>query len=379
MTLKNTAWHWACGIFFFLFLISFYLPVHRAVSREIFYFGIALPAFVWWLRYPKVAGKIFALAPRIFLVAAILAVCLGLSDWRLLRNFFYIFCLFLACVMLERGPLKIEKIFGAFAIVGLILLIYATGSWLITYEAGAKWPRIGFWGLTYNPARAAVMVMSGLIFLWLFVAEPRLRQKSNLAVWAGEIGLAALCLIGTLVFGARSTLLGFVLFYACYCIQRRTYVVGLLIGAALLLGVFTIGTEQVAFRDGDSHRLEIWADTVRRLTHDCNILLGCGDENHLFLGEFFHQHNSYLAAFYVSGLAGGSLYLCLLVSIVVKAWGSRWLLLTMLAFGWCITDGSTMISKPFPYYVFFWLPLIMALLESGRAELDKYYSLRTNT
>jgi hypothetical protein len=117
---------------------------------------------------------------------------------------------------------------------------------------------------------------------------------------------------------------------------------------------------------GQSYRLDIWQDVIRRLFETCNIWVGCAPDDGLILGLFSHPHNVYLSILYNSGVTGALLFGCLLLMIVRQGWRSDWFLLAIFGLGAMLTESKTMFTSPQPLWVYFWLPTFMAILDGQR-------------
>jgi hypothetical protein len=371
-------WPKFCGWTFVIFLISFYLPIFPSLRRAIFYLFLALPALIWWLEQRQLATKIFEVAPRIFGVFVILVIWVSFNNIEILKYAAYLLCLFIVCVMLESGPKTVSWALRIFAVASVFVLLYAFGVWLVEYVIHGGWIRVELWGRVKNQNYAAAIIISSLVFVWLFVVEPWLQHKSTLKFVLGLTGFVAICLLCTLVFGSRSALLGFALFFACYLIQRRMLLIGLAIVIVLLVIVYVGDLGAIYMKRGDSYRLAIWADALHRLIHSCNAITGCGNDNYLFIGKFSHPHGAHVAILYEYGVFAFVLHIALMISLIVKTWSSRWLLVAMVGFGWLFTTGHNVYTSFGPQWVFFWIPILMALVDCTRTTLQNYYQLRSD-
>lgn len=377
--LKQCDWPKFCGWTFVIFLISFYLPIFPAFRRAIFYLCLALPALIWWLKLRQIANNIFVVAPRIFGIFVILVIWVSFNNIEILKYAAYILCLFLVCAMIESGTKTVSWATRIFAAVSIFVFIYAIGAWLGDHVTHGGWIRVRLWGSVSNQNYSAAVIISSLVFTWLFVAEPWLQPKSALKFTLGLTAFVAMCLLCTLVFGSRSALLGFVLFFACYLVQRRMLFIGLTILIVLFLIIYVGDLGGIYIKRGDSYRLAIWSDALLRLIHVCNAVIGCGNDDYLFIGKYSHPHGAHVAILYEYGVIAFVLHIILMISLIVKTWGSRWLLIAMVGFGWFFATGHNIYRSFGPQWVFFWIPIMMALIDCAHTMLQKYYQLRNNS
>jgi len=371
-------WSRIGSLILFVFMVSYFTPISAKASNNIFYAGLGVPALVWWLRRPREAPGVFAVAPWFFAAFVALGLWLSVVDVSFVKDSLYVVVLFLCCTMLEQKDAGVRNAFLGFAVVSTALLAVAVFEWLRLWQVLETWPRVVLWGEGENPVYAALLIISALAFLWLFVFEERLARHSRRAFWAGLSVLILLCVLCVIVFQARSALIGFAAFFFAYVVQRRLIVAGLAMVAGILVVALLMGLGGALLERGLSFRLDIWGDAVRRLTADCGILLGCGRDQFHFLGQFFHPHSAYVSVLYHGGLIGLALFGAVAIAFFARTWraGSRWLLVALIGWGGVLTTTGGVIASPRPLWVFFWIPTLMALLESGRAALETYYASR---
>jgi hypothetical protein len=375
---SSSRWPAVAGAILFLFLASFYTPLSAKGTNNIFYAGIGLPALVWWFWQPRAATAVFAIAPRVFWLAAALVLWLTLRDISFLREGLYLLALYLACVLLERDRPRTEQAFAGFALVSVGMLLCATVLWLHANDVTGAWGRVELWGQTRNPVYAALLITSALVWGWMFAVDTRLHAAPAWALALALLVLTALCVLCAMIFQARSALLGFTLFLCGYIVQRRLALAGAITAVAAVAVLALSGLGQTLLERGLSFRLDIWADAVSRLLTDCNVLLGCGRDDYRFASEFFHPHSAYVSMFYHGGVVAALLLLAMLALLFVQAWRvqSRWLLVALVGWGGVLTATNGIITSPRPLWVFFWVPTLMALIDSGRPALAAYYSAR---
>lgn len=361
-----------------LFMTSFFLPVSAKTSNNIFYAGLGLPALIWWLRAPRAALGPYSVAPAFFVCLGLFALALGVGDAAFLKDALYVVALFLACVMVERNDGAVRRVFLLFAVVGVALLAAAALEWAVAVRFSGVAPRIVLWGRAENPIFAALMIISGLVFVWVFHLEERLARHSDAARWGGLLVLAAFCVACGVVFQARSALVGFAFFLAGYALQRRLLVAVSVVLAVVGLALVASGGVEILLERGFSYRIDIWEAALRRVSGECGLLAGCGKDQFRILGQFYHPHSAYVSALYYGGLPSLAAFSAMAAVFLVVTWRARssWLLVALVGWGGLVTESSGVITSPRTLWVFFWIPVFMALIESGRPILNEYYRRR---
>jgi O-antigen ligase len=139
----------------------------------------------------------------------------------------------------------------------------------------------------------------------------------------------------------------------------------------LLLVVFVTGIHEILLERGLSHRVEIWQEVIRQLTTECNIWIGCVPGEKI-LGQFDHPHNAYLAMLYRNGLLGASVFLVFIVIFFARTMRvkSRWMLLSLFGWGCLLTEVNSILASPKPFWIYFWLPVLMAIIETRQVRQD---------
>lgn len=370
--------HIVFPLVFLAFLVAFFAPLSAKSVNNIFYVGLALPAFIWWACAIRIGYRPFLVAPAFFVFFGLLSVYLAFKTRGFFMDTTYLVLLFMTCVMLERNDGTVRKVYGAFALVCFALLGVAVIEWAIVVNSAGTAPRIALWGHAENPNFAALMIISSLVFLWMFYLEERLASVSETARWSGFVALAALCLACAVVFQARSSLLGFGLFVLGYAARGKYFKPIALSAIAASVLLLLSGWGAALLERGLSFRPAIWEAVLRRLVDTCGVLTGCGKDDFLFLGEFLHPHSAYLSILYYGGLVGLALFAAMAAAFFVRSWRghSRWLMVALVGWGGVVTTTSGVIASPRPVWVFFWIPTLMALLETGRPALEAYYRAR---
>ncbi|WP_018991842.1 hypothetical protein [Aromatoleum toluclasticum] len=362
----------------FVFMVSFFLPISAKASNNIFYAGLAVPAVIWWLSLPRLALEPYKAAPVFFACFGLFALLLGFRDVSFLKDSVYIAVLFLTCVMIEKNEGAVRRSFLAYSLVALALLVVATVDWVLALRTSGLAQRIALWGRTGNPIFAALMIISGLVFLWVFHVEARLARSSAVARWLGLLGLVGLCAACAVVFQARSALLGMAFFLVGYAVQRRYIKAVLIVLGLVVLVLLASGAGSILLERGASYRLDIWEAAIRRVVGECGVVFGCGKDQHLILGQFYHPHSAYVSAFYFGGLSSLLTFAAMAAAFFVLTWRARssWLLVALVGWGGLLTDTNGVIASPRTLWVFFWIPVFMAVIESGRPALEAYYRAR---
>ncbi len=363
---------------FGLFCLAFYLPLSSKAINNIFYAGLALPCLGWLLLRP--ASLSLLIRPFGWLVVLLVAlVALDAGDAAGLKNALYLLLFFSSCLLLEGRRWDVNAVYGVCAWISLGILVFVLLDWLWVWQQSGKWVRYGrFLGEPINPVHFSLLISHALIFLWLFRLAEDLERRSSLALSVGLLLLGGAVLLCATVFQSRSTLVGFALFFIGYLLYQRMVLLGLVI--MLLLGglLFALGGDELLLRRGFSYRLDIWQDAWSRLVNHCSIFFGCGVDEYLFLGRFEHAHSGYFAILYRNGLLGGALF-CLFALLwlgYALRTRSRWLLLALLGWGSLLTTSNGVLTSPQPLWIYFWLPVFMAVLDGQQNAVSKYLLLR---
>lgn len=363
------------------FMVSFFLPLSSKASNNIFYAGLAAPALIWWLRRPRGCLGVFRVLTPFFVFFVLLSFVLGWKDLSFLESSSYLLLMFMGCAMLEQHRNAVVRVFLIFAIVGLAMLLFAITEWINVMRVADIAPRVILWGQSANPIFAALMIICGMTFLWVFHVEDYLARRAEWAKWVGFCVFVSLCITCAVVFQARSALIGLAFFFAAYVVQRNYLKPALIAVAFLILMLVISGTGDVLLERGVSFRPAIWEATIRRLVEDCGIVTGCGRDRHKLLGAFEHPHSAYLSVLYQGGLIGFALFAAMGTVFLVSTWRarSRWLLVALVGWGGVVTTTGGVFVQPRPLWVYVWIPTFMALLETGRPALEAYYRARSRT
>jgi hypothetical protein len=359
-----------------LFCISFYFPLSSKGINNFFYVAIALPCFFWAFAKPRALWRLLVRFSWFF-APLLLLVVLKAVDFQGLKKWLYLLMLFLACVFVGFSRRGTVSFYTLFALASCAVLLWALVEWLLLWAQGGGLIRYGvFLGDKINPVYFSLLIGGALIFLWLFHVEAWLESRSRLAYFSGLSIVLALLLLCSVVFQSRTNLLGLACFLFGYALHKRLVILTIcLVGAVSLFAVLS-GAADLLMNRGLSYRLGIWQDAWLRLNEVCGIWLGCGADDYRFLGQFFHAHSAYVAMLYRNGLLG-AITLGLLAAMFFWRCSrarSRWMLLALFGWGSLITTGSGMLTSPQPYWVYFWLPTLMALLETQKEAVSEFLS-----
>jgi O-antigen ligase len=360
---------------FLLFLMSFYVPIS---PKPVFYAGLMLPGVCWLLWRPAALPAYFKAFGLLLLPLAMIQL-LNIQDASELKLWLYIAVFLACCLIVERSEWGSERIYRLFAWFSLFALGYATVEWLWIWYDTDKWIRYDhLFSRRMDPNNTSILITSGLVFIWLTVAEPRLQSRSRWSLLAGMILLSCTVLLSAAIFQSRSTLVGFGLFMGVYIFMRRWWGLGLLALAGVVLVAYLVGADQVLSQRGMSYRPQIWDDAWHRVVDTCGIVLGCGEDGYRFLGKFTHTHNLPLGILYTDGLLGMTLiglfaFVYIRGGIQLK---SPWFLLSMIGFGALMTNTGWLLAPPKAFWAYFWVPVLLAFIQMKREHVDNYLAAR---
>ncbi|MBF7729845.1 hypothetical protein [Pseudomonas sp. N040] len=369
---------WLFAGVFCLFCLAFYLPLSSKATNNVFYVGLALPTFIWLLARPRALMSLWRPFAWLFVLLSLM-VTLDASDVAGLKKALYLLLFFASCVLLEGGRPGVQQVFSWFALASVGILLWVAVDWLWIWLHGERWVRyVYLLGVNINPVYVSLLITSALVFLWLFHVSDRLERHSRAALVFGLLVLAGLVVLCSSIFQARSALLGFGLFFTAYCVTKRMLVLGLALLVLLAGLLFFLGGAELLLNRGLSHRTDIWQDAWQRLTTQCNVWLGCGADDYLFLGKWQHPHSGYFSMLYRNGVLGALLFA---LFAAVFFWQgirarSRWMLLALVGWGSLLTTTNGVLTSPQPLWVYFWLPTFMAIIEGQQAALQAYYAAR---
>lgn len=357
------------GSIFFLFFVSFFLPLSSKAVNNIFYIGLAVPTFFWMLRHARDLPVIFRSHSVLMVLLLGFLVLSAIADVSSIKRILYVLLFFFACLLLARKD-GARTVYFAYSAIACLIFLYLIVGWLWQYRVSGMWGRQVFWGSASNPVYASLLILSALVFVWLFYIEGFLLSRSRWQLFAGMFLLMCACLLCVLVFQARSALLGALLFFMAYLIQRRLIFLGaILVLVACGLTYFS-GIGSLLLERGVSYRVVIWEDALHHLVNSCFVWLGCGVDEYKFLGQFMHPHSGFVSTLYRFGVVGGALFSVFAMVFFWQGWKSRspWFLLALIGWGGLLTTGNGFFSSPQPLWVYFWFPTFMTLLDIASSK-----------
>jgi len=373
--------HWRWMVFAALFCVfcsAFYLPISSKATNNIFYAGLAVPGLIWLLWRPA-ALPVLASAFIWMILPLAALVILDANNFPDLKKGLYLLLFFTSCLLLEQKRWGGKKCFTVFALFSAGILVSVVGDWLWIWSESGRWVRYDrFLGQQINPVYFALLIISGLTFLWLFYLDEWLARHTRAWWLAGLLLLCGLVLCCAIIFQARSALLGFVLFLGVYLLHRRLLLQGALVLLPLVALLLALGGDELLAHRGFSYRPAIWWDAWLRVLHECGLWLGCDADGYRFVGQFHHPHSGYVAMFYRNGLLGATVFI---VFSAIFFWrgihaNSRWMLLALVGWGSLLTTTNGVLTTPQPLWVYFWLPTFMAILENQQSAVDTYFAAR---
>lgn len=359
----------ALGLAIFL-IAGFFSISHQAVAN-FFYFLCAIPALIWasgqrehvinWLRQ---TWTLWLLLGSVVLGAIIS------GNNEDIKPCFYILLVGLVTLTLYSLESKWRELpFTVFALTAVSMLAIATFLWLKGYYSFDEFPRVLLWG-SKQPLNMALLIVFALVWIWEFKAEPLLKEQKKLIYWIIATCYFLVVVLSVMPFQARSALLGF----ACYLVlkvwlnDRRVHlIIGLTVVA---FSIWITGLDVILYERGLSYRPQIWMDALQRI-QDCGVIFGCGNDHHLFAGHWTHAHSAYIMEFYKYGL----IVMVPFTLFVIKffkdgiACKSKWMLVAAVGWGGVMTTTGGVITSYKPFWVYFWIPTLMALIECWRYKM----------
>ncbi len=356
---------------FVLFLISFYLPLSSKSVNNIFYAGLAFPSALIAASHFSDFKKSLRNFYWVFLIILVLSV-FDFNEPNDLKEGIYLLLFFLTCVFLDRGQGKVKTYLLVFSIASLLVLAIATVEWVLVWADTSAWKRpFHLLGEPIHPGFFAILICFGILAAWVFGISDWLENRSSKVLPAlGFLVVSALVLLTATVFQSRTALLGFAIFFFGFLWYQKQFFLGLLVVGSLLVVIFASGFYELLLERGLSYRGEIWQEVIRQLTTECNIWVGCVPGEKI-LGQFYHPHNAYLAMLYRNGILGASVFLVFIAIFFVKTMRvkSRWMLLSLFGWGCLLTEIDSILTSPEPFWIYFWLPVFMAIIETQQKEL----------
>ena len=351
---------------FVLFLISFYLPLTSKSVNNIFYVGLALPSALMVAYDFAYFKKILKEFYWFFLIVLLISL-FDFNEAKDLKEGVYLLLFFLVCVFLDRGQENVKNCLLVFSAFSVLVLAFVTVDWVLIWAQTSEWKRYDqLLGEPVHPGFFAILICFGILSAWVFGISDWLQNKSPKVLYAlGFLTVSFLVLLCATVFQSRTALLGFAVFFFGFLQYQKLYTLGFLVIGFLVVLVFALGFDELLLNRGLSYRGEIWQEVIRQLTTECDIWTGCVPGEKI-LGEFYHPHNAYLAMLYRNGILGASVFLVFMVIFFTRSMRvkSRWMLLSLFGWGCLLTEINSILTSPEPFWIYFWLPVHMAIIET---------------
>lgn len=355
---------------FVLFLIAFYLPLTTKSINNIFYAGLALPSALIAAFHYSYFKQILKQYYWFFLIVLVISL-FDFNEPNDLKEGLYLLLFFLTCLFLDRGQGRVRTYLLMFSAFSLLVLAFVTVDWVLRWAETSQWERYEqMFGEPIHPGFFAILICFGILSAWVFgISDWFERKSSRLLYAAGFLAVCFLVLLCAAVFQSRTALLGFAVFFFGFLWYRKQFVLGFLVIGSLVIVAFALGFDQLLLNRGLSYRGEIWQEVIRQLTTECNIWVGCVPGEKI-LGRFYHPHNAYLAMLYRNGILGASVFLVFIVIFFTRTIRarSRWMLLSLFGWGCLLTEIDSILTSPEPFWVYYWLPVLMAIIETQNSD-----------
>lgn len=348
----------------------------KAVNN-VFYLGLAVPCLIFSLINYRATAELIKQFYWLFALVAVVSL-LDMQQAKEIKRGLYLLLFFISCVLVDQGKGRLKYWLLPFSLTCLLMLFYITADWVWIWSHTDRWIRYAYWlDVYFHPGFFAMLMCFGLLIGWIFFLGPWLEQSYQKTGYI--LGLAVFSLVillCTTIFQSRTALVGYGLFFIGLIIYKRIYWLGILIIILLVAATFGLGLDELLANRGYSQRFIIWSEVWRQLLHECNPVLGCDiPQGYKILGEYSHPHNVYLAMFYRNGLLGGGLF-CVFVAYFfyrgIKA-KSVWLVVSLFGWGALITENNSLFTSPQPFWIYFWLPAFMTILDSHKSQVQAYW------
>lgn len=349
-----------------LFTCAQVLPVSGKAINNIAYALILLPTLPLLLLNP--ARTIQQLRPSLplwFFLGTVLIVSLAHQSSGHAKSALYVF-LFCAGTLLTLTyrPRTIQLSYGALTALLVLLLGLVGHEWLSSYLAHQTSPRLALWGRAENPIYAGLLSVSAFVFAWQFFQEKNSQPETAARYLAATASLLGCCLAAIVFFQARSALLGFLVFIAAQLYLRGKLKYTLVLFLALLIGLLASGVAADIYAKGLNYRPQIWLDALSRLQSECNLMIGCGQTEEVFI-EYKGTHSGYVGTLYRHGLIGFAAFLYFAIWYFRQGLRTKssWFLISLVGWGGMLSAMDGFVGNPHAWWVFFWLPTLAAIHE----------------
>lgn len=369
---------WLTYVLCFLFFgfvsysLSYYMALSSKGSNNIFYLGVLFPVLVVFLA--KYEASKYLIVNFLFLFLMILSLSLlDMKQAKDIKRGIYLAAFFVGCVLLDQGKERSFKILLPYGLACFLMLIYIAFDWLSIWLETGVWNRYSYWlGEFFHPGFFGILMCFGLVFLWSFYIYKNLKNSWIVQLIA-LILFVSVVLLCAAIFQSRTALVGFALFMFGWILYEKKYLIGLLALLLITAIIFGFGVDQILANRGVSYRLEIWQEVLRLLFNECNIVIGCTPTGDI-LGMFSHPHNAYLAMLYRNGLIGAGIFIIFIAYFFYMGikFKSKWFILSLYGWGALLTESSSLFTSPQPFWIYFWLPVFMTMIEVRKDVVVSY-------
>jgi O-antigen ligase len=351
------------------------------------YLGFFIPALAAVLLNARELGRALA-SDWALLTFTLLLLWFGITTlWSSFENpghlikLLLMLWLLVLAVRLMLGNMRLFNISMSLSLVVVAGIVTAT---VYEYLGGTG---AGFynWRLDHLGGRTMSAVSVGeisAIFMLYCLMQARLAATPSLRT--GFTVMAVIFLLALLLSFSRTAFLALFLTALWYYLQRGN------IRAVLMLATITVLLLILMLLDLDAEwlsnisrsstvdiRLWGWQASLEKIRE--HWLLGYGmrsafavaldDPRYIEIGEpFWHPHNVFLSVWYQAGLIGLALLLALLALLMRKLrplledpqtlyWSCIFIFVLLI----CLVDNPTLIDRPAEPWIWFWLPLAVAL------------------
>jgi O-antigen ligase len=360
---------------FLLLTGLFMLGSHGAYHRA-FYCLLVAPCLLVLIVRPDLFRPL--VRQPIFITVAIFCAYLCLSlIWlkndedllKMLKIPLYVMVFMLGVgVFALRDARRFEQILHASALVAVFSAVCALLYHYYELFINSGNLRLSGYGVLYNPLLTA-HVYGGFAIYWLgrwYISDNPWRA----------VHLISLCILGWLMVqtGSKTPFLGFALALLWLLVARKSrrgwYIV---IAGVLLASTQFILSIKSNMWSGASYRPEIWTETLRQIAlapwfgHGYNAPITIPT----LIGDFYDQHNIWLAVMYEGGVVGLALWAGIYISALRFSWRFRQNDLVLIASTWLVfglgsgmTEGSSFLSRPKEHWFLIWIPLALLFASS---------------
>lgn len=391
MNSVNDALQRYCGhaLYFGLFVLvaGFFIIPESSKYHTTVNLGFFIPALCTAVLHARELRRALATDPALQ-IFTVLLLWLGITSlWssyddavHLVKLLLMLWLLALA-VRLMLGNMRSFNISLSLAlVVATAVLIATVFAHLVT--TGADFYALRLSHLGGRSMSAVTVGEISAVFMLYCLMQARLATTPGFRT--GFTVMAAVFLLALLLSFSRTAFLALFLTAMWHYVQLGKLRAALIVAAAtiLLFGLMLLDIDVEWLRNiSRSSTVEIrvwgWQETLEQIRE--HWLLGYGaraelqvpldDPRYIEIGEpFWHPHNVFLSVWYQAGLVGLALLVALVVALARKLrplqgdrqtsyWSSIFLFVLLI----CLVDSPELIDRPATPWIWFWLPLAVAL------------------